>query len=1288
MKESESLVFDRIYFQLFVATLRGLDAVYWRDELVVDSKFLPVFPMVNDLDYISSRVQTLAKTLRINEAEAKQKAVNLVRDGNVSLSPWIANFDLTIGGIEIIERTSKSNIEEWKNSFLSVVASKMEVNSDNGLIDIFERLASRVSRDLQSGGRLAIVDPIPGLPQRDIRDMWVDVDVSELHTRNDAFLSTEFQGNEHAGNASLHRRSRFTLFMDGFTGGAAIFGAPGAGKSTLLKWLASEVLLDRFTLHKLPLMISLRQFATRIQSDRISLHRFALEQNGIRDISTRVEEQFCDLGARTGMLLLLDGWDEVPSEMRPQVAEAIQDALGTCSCLVTSRPSELYSLPISKILRLEPLTPVAMHSLIYSWLDDVKAGVVIQHLTSFPRLESFARNPFILTALCGVLESRRDELRATRLPENLTELYQGILQSIRQHFKDIYFTEFDDETVVACERLAFHMLAEAEDAPRFDFNRDDLRDLNLETSMLNKVVAPSRLVVRTNPNSLTYCFLHPTVHEYLTARFAARSENSGWLATILRERIHNPRWAEVLRLLAPQILAEESASKLQFVATLKSLLTETDWFGLLIVRVAEILGEVHLADGGETLVGMDLRSELWALVNKWPRFEAAANALAKMDYTYLVERCEEQIIDFTLLANKKDEVWDREAPNRKIPLERTATIEAARQALRIWNINSSSPWFLSEVARNDRSGPPITRAYEVELLLSRKEIVKAIQQKESMFELVLFLGRLARCGNLKAVAALSHQYWNNAEAAVRAAVINQLGMIPFCEARDSLMSIAAAQFGVSLEGIVALDNMSDFPCGAGAQFFAAILSDEHASTETRSQAAFALTTSTDPEVIEQAAKIAFGDTNDVELRKACLGCLSANGETRHIEGLSELLLDRSMSAGDMLVLDAILRIVKRFESRALFPEVFLHLERVTDFCLGSDGQFHQSFGIRFTGILGENYLEQLFELSRRADFHKALYSEIERAVVCMESSTAIESFLNYARAAKNDPSNSGYSPFQTDSVFSFLQHDPKILKEIDHPEYMSSIAQWSQQTWALVFDDSIVTADDQNLRISNVCNEQERLTPVEERSLAIETLGDEDWLGLETDVIEAYLREGIKKIETIDFDFDIDRFRDQEPMVGQLAEVMTLRYLFKNVSQYRRFIRMEPSTMSRADTKEISRLFGPNAIFKMLTRHLPRQPGKGTVYSCQIYKALRQLLPTLPQSAVDRKNDSSPPTAAVVIEREKEILAIRESISQYLIDRPDQARYCAGLIEMLEQGDSSMEVELLLKERKKEFGSR
>ena len=314
-------------------------------------------------------------------------------------------------------------------------------------------------------------------------------------------------------------------------------GAPGVGKSTLAwklsrKWGKRKLLQQ----YQLVVLLRLRDKSVRIAkgiSDLFQYHDHQIQQAAVDKIQRT--------GGK-GVLLLFEGYDELPEELRSESCVFLDVITGRklpeATVLITSRPwaSEFlhreYKERISQHIEILGFTKDNIQSYIESTIPDDPSLLadLKKYISCYPHINSLMYIPLNSAIIVEVYKnSRRDE---TLVPKTMTELYSSLVRSLLlrylydhpEHGKNRKwrirsFNDLpQDVNKQLCElgRIAYEGILDGQQVIFSDLPED------FETLGLMQC-APELYV--DEGAAVSYNFQHLTVQEYLAA---FHSHNSQW----------------------------------------------------------------------------------------------------------------------------------------------------------------------------------------------------------------------------------------------------------------------------------------------------------------------------------------------------------------------------------------------------------------------------------------------------------------------------------------------------------------------------------------------------------------------------------------------------------------------------------------------------------------------------------------------------------------------------------------------------------------------------------------
>ena len=317
-------------------------------------------------------------------------------------------------------------------------------------------------------------------------------------------------------------------------------GAPGIGKSTL----AWEVC------HKWEKLESVKQYElvvlVRLREKKAQEARF-LDDLLPCDATTNMKELLAAIGEGEGMLIVLDGFDELPREQRQEGSVYIDllkgRLLAEATIIVTSRPSvsaELWSLcqhNIDRHLEVIGFTKEDIKRFAESvFSGDILAGF-LSYITSNPPIYGMMYIPLNTVIVALIYQDSYDT--DTPFPTTMTQLFDALTRAlIRRHLVSIRRvpSEYCMPPSLQCTEdisklppvVAQHLLQLAKVAyESLCEKRYVFTDLGEDFEHLGTMKKTTSVNVCIGPGC-SYSFLHLTLQEYLTALHIAIVNPSGF----------------------------------------------------------------------------------------------------------------------------------------------------------------------------------------------------------------------------------------------------------------------------------------------------------------------------------------------------------------------------------------------------------------------------------------------------------------------------------------------------------------------------------------------------------------------------------------------------------------------------------------------------------------------------------------------------------------------------------------------------------------------------------------
>lgn len=360
-----------------------------------------------------------------------------------------------------------------------------------------------------------------------------------------------------------------------------IVGDPGSGKSTLVK----RILRDECRLGtsrpaeaRLPIIVRLSQFippALPLSAEEMTDWAISELRKQVAQVpGYKMEQLFESYSQRSGLMVLLDGLDEVSTPNFGNVARAVVSldqrlsALGPRNVIVMTMRQSFYDQvgshfidSFAQILRVKSFTANEVYEFLTRWPFDRHARThrineIYGELAEHPNLRDMCTNPLVLAMYVANYES----VEANDLPDTRTEFYSKIAHELLVARRSRQASSRTARSVLERQRehilgsIALANLLESE-APsnRISIDRaietvkdilDSSSDEHAERS-LNQIASETGLIVEEQSGE-SLRFIHLTFCEYLAAVECVKSSANAVSALIqkhaeLQKRSTNER---------------------------------------------------------------------------------------------------------------------------------------------------------------------------------------------------------------------------------------------------------------------------------------------------------------------------------------------------------------------------------------------------------------------------------------------------------------------------------------------------------------------------------------------------------------------------------------------------------------------------------------------------------------------------------------------------------------------------------------------------------------------------
>lgn len=380
-----------------------------------------------------------------------------------------------------------------------------------------------------------------------------------------------------------------------------VLGKPGAGKTTFLKYLAIQCNEGEFEPARLPIFVTLKDFAEAQDKLRLLEYISRREHHSpIADSESSPEQltaDFYKVFHQGRALVLLDGLDEVRSEDYHRVLTELRDfseQFWSNQFVITCRIAA-WDYIFEKFTEVEVADFNEKQIALFAekWFNNkvIRAETFLKYLDLNPRTKQLTVIPLLLTLVCLAFEESGD------CPSNRSELYKEGIDALLKKWdskrgiqRDRVYQKLSHQRK---ENLLSHIAFITFRQKDYLFKKNVVEqyisdyiqnlckkstapeELQLDSEAILKSIEVQHGLLIERAKGI-YSFSHLTFHEYFAAREIVFNNHS--LEATLKELVRfvtEKRWREVF-VLTTEMLWDASLLLLLMKQTIDKLLSESD----------------------------------------------------------------------------------------------------------------------------------------------------------------------------------------------------------------------------------------------------------------------------------------------------------------------------------------------------------------------------------------------------------------------------------------------------------------------------------------------------------------------------------------------------------------------------------------------------------------------------------------------------------------------------------------------------------------------------------------
>ena len=344
-----------------------------------------------------------------------------------------------------------------------------------------------------------------------------------------------------------------------------VLGKPGSGKTTFLKYLALQCSNGQFQVDKVPIFLTVKNFAEAVHSPTLLVYITQLVQACGIELS-----EITEILKHGRALILLDGMDEIKEEDNQRVLQHIYEFASqfernqfviTCRIAAQEYHFDKFTEVENSDFNLQQIGNFASNW--FSLVDPVKSERFMHKLQENESIQELANNPLLLTLLCLTFQETAE------FPWRRLDLYQegtNLLLKKWDSNKDVERSQvYKNLSVQQKQDLLSQIAFSTFERNEYFFKQQELEQYiadyisNLACVKAEEVLSDLGVIksIELQHGLLVerargiYSFSHLTFQEYFTARQIAICSHPQILETALQKlvsQITEKRWREVFLL--------------------------------------------------------------------------------------------------------------------------------------------------------------------------------------------------------------------------------------------------------------------------------------------------------------------------------------------------------------------------------------------------------------------------------------------------------------------------------------------------------------------------------------------------------------------------------------------------------------------------------------------------------------------------------------------------------------------------------------------------------------------